>query len=55
MRPDDGHGSDGLFAARRGAGLVAQVLDGLPEQVQHLGIIVHHEDTAVARHGYRRR
>jgi hypothetical protein len=31
------------------------VLDDLAEHVQHLGLIVHHEDTAVACHGYRRR
>jgi hypothetical protein len=31
------------------------VLNDLAERVQHLGLIVHHEDTAVARHGYRRR
>ena len=50
MRLDGGHGGDGLLAGGRGAGFIAQGLKDVAERIQHYGLIVHHEDTAAARH-----
>ena len=51
VRPDGGHGGEGLLAGGRGAGFIAQGLEDVAERIEHDGLIVHHEDTAAARHG----
>jgi hypothetical protein len=51
--PDPGRGDEGLLDARRGAGFIARALEALAEHVERFVLIVHHEDTAAARHGTR--
>jgi hypothetical protein len=51
VRPNGGHGGDGLLAVRRGADFTAQDFDELTKRIQHIRLIVHYEDTAAGRHG----